>query len=428
MRKKFGYIYYSFIFLLLCVAAPSLQAQNVFVSENREVSVWQGNYYPSVFYYMTDDYRLSRDYRSNRVMFDALDELLTNWQIVENIETIEIIGACSPTASEEYNRELSLNRCLSLRFYLRWKHPQVAERLPIRLNYIGIDHLGYSILKRQRPPIPEKEIWNRLQYAAIRLIMRDGSCIVPGADRAKTVIVPNVYPGNETTYLRRDTVFIRDTLIITDGYGPLYDMPKKPVYIALKNNLLYDIALLPNLTAEFYLGNQLSLAVEGNWSWWTFGKPIQNEWVHRIQAAGAEFRYWTRASDPLHGHALGVYGLVGNYDVRFFPKNEDTKGWLSHLSWSAGLSYAYSMPIANKLNLEFGLAFGYVGGRYYQYNYCVNMGHKHEHEYERWIQRAAYNRSYMGPTRVGISLVWLLGTGNNTKNKQWDASDTYYSY
>ena len=187
---------------------------------------------------------------------------------------------------------------------------------------------------------------------------------------------------------------------------------KKPLYIALKNNLLYDAALLPNLTAEVYLGNKWSLAVEGNGSWWLFKKPVQNEWFHRIQSAGIELRNWVCSPYPLYGHAVGVYGMIGNYDVRAFTKDENSKGWLSYHSWSAGITYAYSIPVSSRFNLEFGIALGYVGGTYYEYNYCMID--------EWWAQQAVHERHYFGPTRAGISLVWLIGKGNPARRWQID--------
>jgi hypothetical protein len=184
----------------------------------------------------------------------------------------------------------------------------------------------------------------------------------------------------------------------------------KPLYLAVKNNLLYDAALLPNLTAEVYLDNQWSLAVEGNWSWWGFNQSAENEWFHRIQTAGVELRKWVCSPYPFYGHAVGIYGMIGNYDVRAFTKDETTTGWLSYGSWSAGVTYAYSIPISRYFNLEFGIAFGYVGGTDYQYDYCL--------EDEWWSQQAVHDRKYFGPTRAGISLAWLIGNGNYTRRRE----------
>ena len=422
-----------FCAFLLILACFSLQAQNhsfssqpysppeSFMIENPEVSVWHSDYYPVgyyplVLYFPIDKYLLRRDYRSNDMTLAALDEMLTTDQIIENIDTIEILGACSPVASPQYNYKLSYNRCLALRSYIEREHPRIVEKFPIKMKYIGIDYLGYDILSQKKEQLSEKEKWDMLQYVATRLKMKDGSYIIPGYHDLKSdtvSIIPSYQlPKSDTVY-----VYVRDTVAIPCPPEQILppETSKRPVFLALKSNLLYDAALLPNLSAEVYLGKQWSLVVEGNWSWWTSGKPIQNQWVHRIQAAGAELRYWVKSPYPLNGHAIGVYSLVGDYDIRMFPENESSTGYLSYRSWSAGLSYAYSMPISNRFNLEFGLAFGYVGGKYYEYDYCMRheQWEKGTIDYER-----VYNMNYFGPTRVGISLVWLLGTGNSARDKE----------
>ena len=199
-----------------------------------------------------------------------------------------------------------------------------------------------------------------------------------------------------------------NTMMIFNSQSQNTTSSKKLHYFALKNNLVYDAALLPNISAEAYLGNQFSLVIEGNWSWWAFEKKSKSGRFYRVQSVGAELRYWINSIYPLHGHAVGVYAMVGDYDIRFFPKNEDSKGWLSYGSWSAGLSYAYSVPITGRVNLEFSVAAGYLGGKYYDYKYCI--------PHERWERQGEFSGKYFGPTRVGVSLVWLFGSGNNIKN------------
>ena len=399
---------------LLCLPVVGLHAQGIPVDINRNNSVWEGNYYPSVFYFPINKHLLIRYYRNNAIMLDALDALVESKQVCEALETIEIIGACSPTGSEEHNMKLALSRCMALRSYLRWKHLQFAESFPIKFNIIGIDRLGYQILKKQKPPLTEKQIWDELQYAAIRLKMKDGSYIIPGADKPKEFSDSGAEISSKTgepVYNTPDTVIVlqKDTIYMSYIQNQP-DKPSKPLHIALKTNLLYDVALLPNLTVEWYMGKQWSLAVEGNENWWIFGSPVQDRQYYRIQMAGIELRRWFKSPYPLHGHALGIYSMIGNYDARFSPKDENSTGYLSYLSWSAGLSYAYSFPIARRFNLELGLAAGYVGGRYYKYNYYMPD--------KEWERLATYNRGYIGPTRASVSLVWLLGTGNYTKLKK----------
>ncbi|MDR0231177.1 MAG: DUF3575 domain-containing protein [Dysgonamonadaceae bacterium] len=390
---------------------------DVSVAVNRNISVWKNVDFPSVFYFPIDKYVLLRDYKYNASMLNSLDKLVQSKQVLNALDTIQIIGACSPVGSEEYNMKLALNRCRALRTYLQQTHPQLVKDFPVKFKIIGIDTLGYNILREQKPELTQKQIWDKLQYAAICLKMKNGSCIIPDIISDNIPEEVNISEVVEQqVVIRRDTVFIQDTIITEihiqkeiEIQHEIKSKPSKPLFIALKTNLIYDAALLPNLTAELYLGKQWSVAVEGNWSWWTFGNPVQNRWFHRVQVAGVELRRWFTSPYPLHGHALGVYAMIGNYDIRFFPKDEYSIGELSYQSWSGGISYAYSFPIARRFNLELGVAAGYVGGRYYKYNYCM--------EDKQWEQQAVYDRKYIGPTRVGVSLVWLLGTGNPQPSK-----------
>jgi hypothetical protein len=380
------------------------------MGDNLDNSVWKGDFYPSVYYFQIGKHALLREYRNNNIMLTALDEIILSQSMIQNLDTIEIIGACSPTGGKEYNMQLALKRCMALRSYLRWKHLAFAERFPIKFTVIGIDWVGYGILKGAMPPLSERDIWDMLQYSAIRLKMKDSSYVIPGADKPKIFFNNLIRPEHKTV----DTISVNksDTCVVSDTIAPPEEKvnpnkAKGPGFVALKTNLLYDAILLPNLTLEWYLGKHWSLAVEGNYSWWTFGNPVQNKGYHRIQAIGVEVRKWIGTSHPLRGHALGVHAMAGNYDIRFSRKDEYSNGWLSYQSWVAGVSYAYSIPVARKINLELGLSFGYFGGRYYSYDYCMT----HEH----WKQCTTYHRNYWGPTRIGVSLVWLLSGYNEKK-------------
>lgn len=384
---------------------------------DRDVSIWKENSIrPLVFYFPFDSHLLIRSYAHNADILTRLDNLLDSGPINESIDEIEIIGACSPVGSEEYNMKLALSRCVMLRTYLRRQHPGVIEKLPIRFNIIGIDSIGYNILKAQNPTATEKETWNKLQYAAIRLKTKNNAPPQPEAPQHISDNPPQ-QPLRDTIFLKCDTVYVTTT-----QYIHTERMPKTstPLYLGIKTNLLHDALLLPNLAVEWYMGNKWSLTLEGNWSWWTFDRPIQNLWYHRIQTVGMEVKRWFKSAYPLHGHALGVYSMVGNYDVRFFAENEYTKGYLSNLSWGAGVTYAYSLPIARRFNLEFALGVGYMGGRYYKYNYCTQHNH--------WAQQAAYNRNYVGPTRASVSLVWLPGAANDEKSRKKYANQQQRKY
>ena len=177
---------------------------------------------------------------------------------------------------------------------------------------------------------------------------------------------------------------------------------KKPFYMAAKTNLLYDAALVPNVGLEFYLGQGWSIG--GNWmyAWWS--KDSKHRYW-RIYGGELDIRkYFGRkaAEKPLQGHHLGVYaqGLTFDFET-------GGKGYLSNFSYGFGLEYGYSLPVAKRLNIDFGLGIGYGGGKYKVY----------EPEDDCYVYKETKQRHWFGPTRAEISLIWLLGNGNQNSKK-----------
>lgn len=95
--------------------------------------------------------------------------------------------------------------------------------------------------------------------------------------------------------------------------------------------------------------------------------------------------------------------MGGTYDVR----TGNDLGYLSDMSYSAGLTYGYSWPLSRRLNLELGVGIGYVGGEYKTYTF--------DPDNDRYPYVQTLNRAYFGPTKAKISLVWLIGSGVNKR-------------
>jgi outer membrane protein OmpA-like peptidoglycan-associated protein len=172
---------------------------------------------------------------------------------------------------------------------------------------------------------------------------------------------------------------------------------------AVKTNLLYDAVLLPNVAVELPVGQQWSVEIEGQLAWWNTKVNHNSCW--RIQTIGVEARRWLgnkTLTSSLKGHYLGVYGMAGTYDIKF----RDKDGHLSDMSYSAGISYGYSLPVSRRFNFEFGIAVGYLGGKYKDYDqYDVQNG------IFPLIEKK--NLHYFGPTKAKVSLVWIIGGGGN---------------
>ena len=181
---------------------------------------------------------------------------------------------------------------------------------------------------------------------------------------------------------------------------------EKPFYMALKTNMLYDALLVPNASVEFYLGRNWSVA--GGWmhGWW---KNDPAHWYWRLYGGDLTLRRWfgRRAEEkPLTGHHLGVYGSMFTYDFenggRGYMGGQPGGTILDRALWSAGIEYGYSLPVARRLNLDFSLGLGWIGGQYHEY---LPMD-------DCYVWQSTSRFDYFGPTRLEVSLVWLLGRGN----------------
>lgn len=175
--------------------------------------------------------------------------------------------------------------------------------------------------------------------------------------------------------------------------------------LALKTNLLYDVASLLNFAVEVPLyKDKVSLLYQHHFPWWTWGKG-GNEYCIRFLSFGGEARWWFRPMprpamdgrvkrDRLMGHYLGLYGMGGKWD---FERKRD----ICHQGefWSAGLSYGYAMPIGKRLNLEFSVSAGYASIPY--------RGYTPSEGYEVLIRdpEKVGTWHYFGLTKAEVSLV-----------------------
>jgi hypothetical protein len=311
--------------------------------------------------------------------------------------------------------------------YLLLHHGNIAENCPVDVRPVGIDWQGYGVLLRSKLGLGYKQMWDLLQYASVRLKMKDGSFIPKGsgspiqrlAEDSLTSLpsLPeSVY--RHTIYIYRDRpVLVRDTIYInreqekekeleaflapdTLSRSLFSSLFRRPFRFVVKTNMLYDLALLPNLSVEAPFAGQYSVVLNAAFSKCDSKSPAY--WSHQVNYAGLEVRRWwgNRHSNPLLGHFAGLYFTGGVYDLRLFTKSLDAYGYLSPWSWSAGAVYGYSIPLSAKLNLEFSLNAGYFTGAYSAYNRsrCTDC----------YPEKQTGRKSYWGPTGVAVSLVYKI--------------------
>ena len=168
----------------------------------------------------------------------------------------------------------------------------------------------------------------------------------------------------------------------------------------IRTNLLYDLAMIPNLGVEFHLGKRFSLGVNYAHAWWANDSAHQ---YWRIYGGDVVLRKYFGGKEnwsALSGHHLGAYGQCYSYDFEL-----GARGQLSDLTYGAGLEYGYTVPLSRGLSMDFSLGCAYLTGEYKVY----------EPEDDCYVWKETRQRHYIGPTKAEISLVWLFGNGKGGK-------------
>lgn len=172
--------------------------------------------------------------------------------------------------------------------------------------------------------------------------------------------------------------------------------------LALKTNLLYDAATVPNAELEVTLGQHWSLMAEWAGAKWideTEGRATQ------LHDYGIEARYWfnntyhaTSQPDPLHGFFAGAYASLCGYDLE-----RDYRGCQDKECWSAGISGGYSFHLSQSFRLELSLGLGYMHSQYKHYHQetLPNSGKIH------LVEHYQSNLNWIGPTKAKASIVWV---------------------
>ena len=159
---------------------------------------------------------------------------------------------------------------------------------------------------------------------------------------------------------------------------------------ALRTNMLYDVALIPNVGAELYLGRQWTVGVD--WFYTRLSSESNNRcW----QGYGGYLTLRRYFGQPFTGHHVGAYALGLTYDVEFGGKGYQA----DHFGFGAGVEYGYSLPVSRSFILDFTLGLGFQDGEYKTYE--PMDGH--------YVWQSTNKRHWLGPTKAEVSLKWMLG-------------------
>ncbi|MDE5554478.1 MAG: DUF3575 domain-containing protein, partial [Muribaculaceae bacterium] len=242
---------------------------------------------------------------------ERLDNLLRQMQIISGqdstfvLSALRVIGSASPEGSEQINRLLSEQRARTLFDYL-------ATQITFPDSITDFEYLGrnlkglYNLVASDKAVPSQAEVLALLQQAVTgpelstaesnRLIyqlkmLNDGKpyaymyrhlfpalrysyLYVEYEKRAnreidqlvlKTIEAENTSLCDSVTVENDSVDVVVTEEVIADNLAPKV---KPPFYMSVRSNMLYDVAAVPNLGAEFYLGKNFSVKADWMYGWW----------------------------------------------------------------------------------------------------------------------------------------------------------------
>lgn len=386
--------------------------------------------------FRVSDTRIEPSLAGNAAHLDALRSRLRAIAADSSLRvtSVNFLGGASPEGTDRSNRALCEGRADALRRCIG-SFAAIPDSL-FTTRYTGSDWAGLAAMVEADPAVPCREA----TLSLIRSIMADGR----GSDarrarlrglcngRAYRYILANFFPALRTSRViitTRRAPAAPAPVIAEPEPAPLPDGGSvdegtafvetaapadsvRPFYMDIRTNLLYDAALVPNIGVQFYLGRNLSVIADWMYAWWS-NDSRHRYW--RIYGGDLGLRWWFgphARRKPLTGHHIGIYGQILTYDFEF-----GRRGWMGgkpggtlwdKMQTGGGIEYGFALPIKPRLNIDFSVGLGYLGGIVHEY---------HPDDKGHYIREVTKRRRWWGPTKAEISLVWLIGRGNrNVKN------------
>jgi len=187
----------------------------------------------------------------------------------------------------------------------------------------------------------------------------------------------------------------------------VYRAESRPAVVMLRTNSLYDLAASPNIGMEVQTDLGLAWQLDYIGAWWN--SPSRNRYFSNY-AFQTEIRYYLDSDIrpmPYRGQHIGLYGHMATYDFEF-----GGKGYMSRdldKSFGVGLSYGCSFTIGRRWNLDLTIGYGWFHTTYDVYHPDGNGG---------YIYDVSHVRNYFVPTKLEVSLVWILNGTNDKYRKK----------
>ncbi len=332
---------------------------------------------------------------------------------------------------------------LYLLLLMKERHDKDYNRVAAVVDkYIDSDQ---EKLKKELMAIDNKQLWRRLlheyfpEMRAARVVLFF----------KKHITLPTMSPCTADFTPRMDVSLQPFSQLIP---APMVNVdlriPRREL-LSVKTNLLLDAAYMPfgydkfcpipNIAIEYYpLHGHFTYGASFDCPWWQNYKDHKYFQVRNYQL---ETRYYLKDGSveklgygngaAFRGWYFQAYAHLGLYGICF----DENRGWEGE-GFGGGLGVGYVLPLTKKghWRLEFGLQAGVFWTKYdpYQYESVLYPNRHDDLYYYKWndfgdfFSRRKHNLTWIGPTRVGITLTYDLLYRQRTKKgasfKSWEVT------
>lgn len=380
-------------------------------------------------YFRNGQHQFDPSFGENKLVMDSFTAKVSEALPNGNIERIVVRGYSSPDGTRSANDLIAHNRCAAIADYIA-ENTGISRKL-IEENPIGIDWDELRRLVSENPDVPSRaKVIDILDNTPVLIFNSDGKIIdgrknqlmglqsgIPynwmlvnlfpqmrnavaiiyytkeQPEPAKPVVINNQQdssaiqePPSESSSLPISIETAVEETVQAEDVPALTQYEYRPHHFAVKTNLLFDAALMPNLEFEWMANKDWSIGLEGDVAWWKFSETK----VYRLAFISPEARYHFLSRKPWQGMYVGLFAGTGLYQLQNGHLGYHGEGLMG------GLSFGYMWPIGRHFFFEAGIGAGYMSTRYKEYE--NREGHK------VYLRKKTLN--YFGPLKLKLSIAW----------------------
>lgn len=167
--------------------------------------------------------------------------------------------------------------------------------------------------------------------------------------------------------------------------------PAKAQLLAVRTNLLYDMALVPSAGAELMLSDWLSLCIDGSWM------PLRQSSNHywRTWNVQPSLRYWPTAS--MAGPFVGGCFQWRGYNLGGLPFSHLRDSRSQGTMWGGGIIGGWHQILSTRWSLELSASVGYARLHYDHYDAPRST-----------VVSSNVRKGYLGLLDGGVTLVYII--------------------